>query len=64
MLISLGKKEKIEKSKKKTGIVNTYDELLSEKWIVKVSRFQAPYIISPLPVAILATFNLAGCIKY
>ena len=58
MLISLGRK------KKKTGLYNTYHELLSEKWIVKRSRFHASYIISLQSVAIFATSQLVGCIKY
>ena len=40
--------------KKKGGSYNICQELLSEKWIVKRSRFQALYILSPQSVAILA----------
>ena len=40
--------------KKKGGLYNICQELLSEKWIVKRSRFQALYILSPQSVAILA----------
>ena len=36
--LSLKKKKK---KKEKSGLYNTYHELLSEKWIVKRSRFHA-----------------------
>ena len=55
MHISLGKK---------SGLYNTYHELLSEKWIVKRFRFHASYIISPQSVAIFATSHLVGFIEY
>ena len=50
--------------KKKDGLYNTYHELLSEKWMVKRSRFHASYIISPQSVPIFATSHLVGCIEY
>ena len=35
-----------KQTNKKGGLYNTFHELLSEKWIVKRSRFHASYIIS------------------
>ena len=51
-------------SRKKGDLYNTYHELLSEKWIVKRSRFHESYIISPQTVPIFAISYLVGCIKY
>ena len=53
-----------KKKEKKGEFYNSYHELLSHKYIIKRSRFHVSYIISPLPVAILATFHLACCIEY
>ena len=50
--------------KRKGGSYNTYHELLSEKWIVKRSRFDASYIIPPQSMTIFATSHLVGCIEY
>ena len=41
---------------KKSGLYNTYHELLSEKWIVKRYRFHSSYIISPQSVAVFIVF--------
>ena len=53
-----------KEKKKKDGLYNTYHELLSEKWIVKRSRFNASKIISSNSVAIFATSHPVGCIDY
>ena len=46
------------------GLYNNYHELLSEKWIIKRSRFHASEILSLQAVPIFATFYLVGCIEY
>ena len=51
-------------SMKKGGLYNTCHELLSEKWIVKRSRFHVSSITSPQLLAIFATSHLVGCIEY
>ena len=51
-----------KQTNKKGGLYNTFHELLSEKWIVKRSRFHASYIISRQYVTISATSHLVGCI--
>ena len=51
-------------SRKKSGLYNTYHELLIEKWIIKKPQFLASLIISPQAVPIFATSQLVGCIEY
>ena len=51
-------------SMKKGGLYNTCHELLSEKWIVKRSRFHVSSITSPQLLAIFATSHLVDCIEY
>ena len=57
------KKKKGKKEKRKGRLYNACHELLSDKWIVKRSRFHVSYIISPQSVAIFPTSHLVGCIE-
>ena len=62
MLTSLGRNK--EKKNRNGGLYNTYQELLSEIWIGKRSRFHVSYVISPRSVTIFATSHFVGCIEY